>query len=54
MIFLTDTLTERMGVKPILPIKVSATIDTMLNFDVDVDGHGDVTCKQVHFIHAAT
>ena len=49
MIFLTDTLTERMGVQPILPIKVSATIDTMLNFDVDFDGHNDVTCKQALF-----
>ena len=31
-----------MNVQPILIIKVSITIDTMLDFD----GHGDVTCKQ--------
>ena len=32
------------GVQPILPVKVSITINTMLNFD----GHGDsdVTCEQ--------
>ena len=39
---------DRMGVQPILPIKVSVTIGTMLNFDGDFDGHGDgdITCKQ--------
>ena len=37
--FLTDTLTERMNVYPILPIKVSVTIDTMLNFGGDFEGH---------------
>ena len=39
---------EKMGVQPILPIKVSVIFDTMLNFDGDFDGHGDgdVTCKQ--------
>ena len=31
-----------MNVQHILPIKVSITIDAMLDFD----GHGDVTCKQ--------
>ena len=50
LIFLKDTLTDRMGLQPILPIKVSITIDTMLHFDSDFDGqsHGDVdvTCKQ--------
>ena len=30
-----------MGVQPTLPIKVSVTIGTMLNFDGDFDGHGD-------------
>ena len=37
-----------MGVQPILPIKVSAIIDTTLNFDGDFDEHGDdgTTCKQ--------
>ena len=28
--------------QPILPVKVSTIIDTMLNFD----GHGDVLCKE--------
>ena len=37
---------NRMGVQPILPVKVSITINTMLNFDSDFDGHGNVTCKQ--------
>ena len=36
----------RIGVQSILPVKVSITIDTMLNFDDEFDGHGDVTCKQ--------
>ena len=46
--FTMDTLMDRMGVRPILPVKVSITIDIMLNFDDDFDGHGDgdVTCKQ--------
>ena len=46
--FLKDTLTDRMGVEPILPIKMSVTIDTMLNFDGDFDRHsdGDVTYKR--------
>ena len=37
-----------MGVQPILPIKVSITINLMLKFDGDFDGHsdGDFTCKQ--------
>ena len=37
-----------MGLQPILPIKVSVTIDTMLNFDDDIDelGDSDITCKQ--------
>ena len=39
-----------MGVQPILPIKVSITIDTMLHFDGDYDGQSDgdvdVKCKQ--------
>ena len=30
----------------ILPVNVTVTIDTMLNFDGDFDRHGDVTCKQ--------
>ena len=32
----------KMEVEPILPIKVTATIDTMLNFDCNFDRHGDV------------
>ena len=35
---------ERMGVQPILPIKVSITINTMLN--IDRHGDSDVTCEQ--------
>ena len=39
---------DLMGVQPILSIKASVTIDTMLYFDGDFDGHGDgdVTYKQ--------
>ena len=33
-----------MGSRPILPIKVTVTADTVLNVR---DGHGDVTCEQV-------
>ena len=32
-----------MGTEPILPVKRSISIDTMLNFDRNGDGHG--TCK---------
>ena len=32
---------DRVSVQHILPIKVSATIDSMLKFDGDFDGHGD-------------
>ena len=39
--FLMDTLKDRMGVQPVLPVKVSVIIDTMLNFDGDFDEHGD-------------
>ena len=42
LIFLTDTLMGKMEVQPILPVKVTATIDTMLNFDGDFDRHGEV------------
>ena len=43
-----DTLIDRKGVQPMLPIEVFVTIDAMLNFNGDHDGHGssDVTCKQ--------
>ena len=45
-----------MGVQPNLPIKLS--IDTMLDFDSDFDGHGDgdVSCKQTlrTFLHSAS
>ena len=40
----TDRLTDRMGTEPILPIKRSISIDTMIYFDGDGDGSG--TCKQ--------
>ena len=39
---------DRMGVQPILPVKMSVTFDTILTFDGDFDvhGYGDVTCKR--------
>ena len=42
-----------MGVQPILPVKVSVSIDTMLNVDSDFDRHGDgdFTCKQILTLH---
>ena len=41
-------LTGRMGLEPILPVKLSVTISTMLNFDgeCDGDGHSVGMCKQ--------
>ena len=41
-------LTSRMGTEPILSIKRSISIDTMINFDGDGERHGDEdgTCKQ--------
>ena len=44
---LTDCLVDRMGSRPILSVKWSSTIGTMLNFDRDGDRHGhrDGTCK---------
>ena len=41
-------LMDRMGTEPNLSIKRSISIDTMINFDSDRDGHGDGdgTCKQ--------
>ena len=45
-----DCLTDRLGSEPILYIKRSISIGTMLNFDGDCDcdrhGDGDGTCKQ--------
>ena len=37
-----------MGVQFILPVTVTATINTVLNFDGDLERHGDgdVKCKQ--------
>ena len=46
MSMVTVTLTDRFGFGPILPVKVSVTIDTMVKFDDDFDGDGDDTCKQ--------
>ena len=40
----TGSLTGRMGDRPILPVKLPITIDTMLSFDSDGDGVG--MCKQ--------
>ena len=42
----TVRLTGRMGTEPILSIKRSISIDTMINFDSDADGDGDGTCKK--------
>ena len=42
----TVRLMVRMGTEPILPIKRSVSIGTMLNFDGDRHGDGDGTCKQ--------
>ena len=38
-----------MSGQSIMLVEVSITVDTMLNFDGDFDGHvgGDVTCKQM-------
>ena len=38
----TDHLMDRLGSQPILSVKRSVSIGTMLNFDRDSDG----TCKQ--------
>ena len=37
----TVTLTDRLGSRPILPIKVSLIIHTPFKFDDDFDGDGD-------------
>ena len=44
----TGSLTGKMGVRPILPVRLSVTIATMLNFDGHCDGDGDGVgmCKQ--------
>ena len=42
----TNRLMERMGSVPILPVKRTVTMGTMLYFDDDGDGDGDGTCKQ--------
>ena len=44
----TGCLTGRMGLEAILPVKLTVTIDTMLNFDGHSDGDGDGVgmCKQ--------
>ena len=44
----TVRLMFRMGTEPILSVKRSVSIDTMINFDGDRDGYldGDGTCKQ--------
>ena len=39
-------MTVRMGLEPILSVKRSVSIDTMIKFDGDIDGHGDGMCKQ--------
>ena len=44
----TVRLTDRMGTEPILSVKWTVSIDTMINFDCEGDDHGDGdgTCKQ--------
>ena len=42
----TDRLTGRMGSEPILSIKWSVSMYTMIKFDGDEDGDGNGTCKQ--------
>ena len=44
----TVTFVDWMSQEPILSVKGTVTIDTMLNFDGDFHGdwHVDVTCKQ--------
>ena len=44
----TDRLIGRMGYVPILSVKRSVSIGTMIDVDGDRDGHGDGdgTCKQ--------
>ena len=39
----TDRLTGKLGTEPILPVRQSVSIDTMINFDGDGDRDG--TCK---------
>ena len=46
MLMMTGLVTDRIGSRAILSIKQSVTIDTMLNFDGDSDGHGDGKCKE--------
>ena len=46
LILLSDTLMCNSGVQPILPIKVSITIDTVLNVSFEINRDGDDTCKQ--------
>ena len=43
-----------MCAQPVLPIKVSVTIDTMLNFygDFDEHGDGDIKCKQTSIVES--
>ena len=45
-IYIVCIVTDRLSSIPILPIKQSVSIDTMINFDGNGDGHGDGTCKQ--------
>ena len=48
----TDRLMGRMDTEPILSVKRSFSIDTMVNFDGDGDRHGDrdSMCKQAFTI----
>ena len=48
-------MTVRMGSEPILSVKQSISIDTMIKFDGDIDGHedGDGMCKQALTLSAS-
>ena len=45
-IYIVCIVTDRLSSIPILSIKHSVSIDTMVNFDGNGHGHGDGTCKQ--------
>ena len=45
-IYIVCIVTDRLSSIPILSIKQSVSIDTMVNFFGNSDGHWDGTCKQ--------
>ena len=46
VLMVMGSLTGRMASRPILPVKLSITISTMLNFDGNCDGNRVRKCKQ--------